>query len=76
MSKSNAIWALLLATVLASPQVYAQRSESFGQTVTNKNITESDVQAAQEAWEKLSFKSAKILIRKESKKPQQQQTQF
>ncbi len=46
------ILALALTTTFLTGHVWAQRSEAFGQTVVNSNITEAEVQAAQEAWGK------------------------
>jgi hypothetical protein len=46
---------IVLALVLAlvpTTTVLAERSAAFGKTVVNSNITEADVQAAQEAWGK------------------------
>lgn len=43
---------LSLAVLAFSFGASAQRSEAFGKTVTNSNITEAEVQAAQEAWGK------------------------
>lgn len=39
-------------TLLSSSPALAQRSTAFGQTVLNSNVTETEVQAAQEAWGK------------------------
>ena len=39
-------------TLLSTSPALAQRSTAFGQTVRNSNVTEMEVQAAQEAWGK------------------------
>lgn len=39
-------------TLLSTSPALAQRSAAFGQTVLNSNVTETEVQAAQEAWGK------------------------
>ena len=48
----KALLTLSLATSFFCTTALAQRSEAFGKTVVNKNITEAEVQAAQEAWGK------------------------
>lgn len=52
MNTMKTFLTLALATTLLTGNVWAQRSEAFGQTVVNTNITEAEVQAAQEAWGK------------------------
>lgn len=46
------VFGMLFLTTLVSGNALAQRSEAFGNTVVNTNITEAEVQAAQEAWGK------------------------
>ena len=52
MNTMKTFLTLALATTLFAGNAWAQRSDSFGQTVVNTNITEAEVQAAQEAWGK------------------------
>lgn len=52
MNTMKTFLAITLATALFTSPSWAQRSEAFGQTVVNTNITEAEVQAAQEAWGK------------------------
>jgi hypothetical protein len=52
MSTSKVVVSLALASSLWVGNVWADRSESFGRVVDNKSISESEVQAAQEAWGK------------------------
>ena len=47
MKISNLFLVTALSTSLIATTAWAQRSESFGQTVKNNNITEAEVQAAQ-----------------------------
>ena len=48
----KALLTLSLVTSFFCTNALAQRSESFGKTVINTNITEAEVQASQEAWGK------------------------
>lgn len=50
---------LALSVVTTSHVLAKTQSESFGQTIINTNITESDVQAAQEAWGKALIQISK-----------------
>jgi len=50
--------ALALTLTLTSPAT-AQRSPAFGQNVVNSNVTEAEVQAAQEAWGKALIQISK-----------------
>ncbi len=48
----KALLTLSLATSFFCTKALAERSEAFGKKVVNMNITEAEVQAAQEAWGK------------------------
>ncbi len=48
----KALLTLSLATSFFCTNALAQRSEAFGKIVVNMNITEAEVQAAQESWGK------------------------
>ena len=48
----KALLTLSLATSFFCSKALAERSEAFGKKVVNMNITEAEVQAAQEAWGK------------------------
>lgn len=46
-------------TLLSTSPALAQRSAAFGQNVLNANVTEAEVQAAQEAWGKALIQISK-----------------
>jgi len=61
LHKSLAIMALVATTGLSSLSLASATSEAFGKNVTNTNILESEVQAAQEAWGKALIQIGKDL---------------
>ncbi|GEM_PF-5287993 len=61
LNKSLAIMALVATTGLSSLSLASATSEAFGKNVTNTNILESEVQAAQEAWGKALIQIGKDL---------------
>jgi len=52
MSITKTILSLSLAITFASTPAWSKRSVAFGDTVKNNNITEAEIQAAQETWGK------------------------
>ncbi len=52
-------YALFFSTLFFDTKAFAQKSEAFGNTVVNSNITEAEVQAAQEAWGKALIQISK-----------------
>jgi len=68
LHKSLAIMALVATTGLSSLSLASATSEAFGKNVTNTNILESEVQAAQEAWGKALIQIGKDFDSKGLKK--------
>lgn len=52
MNLRASVLSSFFALTLFTPGAWADRSESFGKTVTNVSITEAEVEAAQQAWGK------------------------
>ncbi len=52
MHFTKSISVIVLALTLGASTSMAQRSDSFGSNVVNSNVSEAEVQAAQEAWGK------------------------
>lgn len=60
--------ALSISTTLYTTEAAAERSVAFGNKVVNTNITESEVEAAQEAWGKALIQISKDFDEKGIKK--------
>ena len=57
--KTPSLAAAIVLTLLSTSPAWAQRSPAFGQNVVNSNVTEAEVQAAEEAWGKALIQISK-----------------
>lgn len=68
MNFSKLALGLAILSTLSLSTAQAQRSEAFGKTVKNNNITEAEIQAAQEAWGKALIQISKDFESKGARK--------